>query len=122
MTKWLLLAGAIASEITGSLSLKGALDTPALYVLVAISFAAAFTFLSRVLRAGMPLGVAYGVWAAAGVALTAVLSALIYNEPFTTLMAGGIVLIIGGVLLVEIGSQHAQAAHQTQPTGSNGAA
>ena len=31
MTKWLLLAAAICSEVTGSLSLKGALNHPALY-------------------------------------------------------------------------------------------
>ena len=38
MTKWLLLAGAILSEVTGSLSLKGALDRPGLYVLVAAGY------------------------------------------------------------------------------------
>ena len=38
MTKWLLLAGSILSEVTGSLSLKGALDRPGLYVLVAAGY------------------------------------------------------------------------------------
>lgn len=108
MTRWLLLLAAIASEVTGSLSLKGALDHPRLYVLVALGFTTAFVLLSAVLRRGMALGVAYGVWGATGVAATSILSALIYDEPFTGFMAIGIVMIIGGVLTVEFG---AQAAH-----------
>lgn len=112
MKKWVLLLGAILSEVTGSLSLKGALDAPALYVLVAAGFTVAFVLLAAVLRLGMPLGVAYGVWAASGVALTSVLSSLLFGEPFTLLMGAGIVLIVGGVLLVEMGSQHPEAGHQ----------
>lgn len=110
MNKWVLLAGAIASEVTGSMSLKGALEQPLLYPLVVAGFTGGFVLLAAVLRAGMPLGVAYGVWAAFGVALTSVLSALIYGEPFTPLMVLGIVVIVSGVLLVELGSQ-AAAGH-----------
>jgi small multidrug resistance pump len=110
MTRWLLLVGAILCEVTGSLSLKGALEHPPLYVVVALGFTSAFAFLAAVLRRGMPIGVAYGVWAALGVALTSVLSAALYDEPFTGLMAAGIVLVMGGVLLVEAGSQHTGAA------------
>ena len=113
MTKWFLLLGAILTEVTGSLSLKAALDTPILYVPVIIGFVAAFLLLTAVLRRGMAVGVAYGVWAALGVVLTSVLSALIYGEPFTAVMAVGIAFIMAGVLLVEIGSQAAhQAPHQ----------
>ena len=110
MTKWYLLLGAILSEVTGSLCLKAALDHPVLYVPVVLGFVVSFLLLTAVLRRGMPVGVAYGVWAALGVVLTSILSALIYGEPFTALMAAGIALIMAGVLLVEIGSQ---AAHQT---------
>ena len=110
MTKWYLLLAAILSEVTGSLSLNGALDHPILYVPVAVGFVASFVLLTAVLRRGMPIGVAYGVWAALGVVLTSILSAVLYGEPFTPLMGVGIALIMAGVLLVEIGSQ---AAHQT---------
>lgn len=109
VTRWLLLAGAITSEVTGSLALKGALDHPSLYALVALGFTSAFAFLTGSLRHGIPLGVAYGIWAAAGVALTAILSRMIYDEPFTPVMAIGLALIIGGVLLVEIGAPHTRA-------------
>lgn len=106
---WMFLIGAILAEVTGSLSLKGALDTPALYVLVAVGYIGAFAFLSLVLRTGMALGVAYGIWGASGVALTAIMSLIIFGEPLTLLMGIGIALVIGGVLCVELG---AQAAHK----------
>jgi len=51
----------------------------------------------------LPIGVAYGIWAATGVALTAVLGRVLFREPLTRLMLGGIGLIIVGVLLVELG-------------------
>lgn len=108
MTKWLLLAAAIVSEVTASLSLKGALDHPTLYAVVAVGYLASFALLALVLREGMALGVAYGIWGALGVATTAAMSALIFDEAFTALMAVGIALIIAGVLTVELGSQQAQ--------------
>lgn len=114
MTRWLLLAAAICSEVTGSLSLKGALDHPALYVVVAIGYLASFTLLALVLKQGMALGVAYGIWGAVGVALTAVMSALIFDEALTALMGVGIALIIAGVLTVELGSQAAHKGANTK--------
>lgn len=119
---WLLLAAAIGLEVTASLSLKAALDAPGLYAVVVVGYVGSFACLAGVLRAGLPLGVAYGIWGATGVALTATLSTLLFHEPFTPLMGVGIALIIGGVLLVEVGSQRAQrraaAAAATAASGS----
>lgn len=106
----MLLLAAILSEVTGSLSLKGALDNSLLYIVVIAGYVASFALLGAVLRRGMALGVAYGIWAAVGVALTAVVSAVIFDEPLTALMGVGLVLIIGGVLLVEFGAHTASAA------------
>lgn len=108
MSKWLLLAGAIIAEVTATLSLKAALDHPAWYVLVVVGYAGAFVSISQAMRQGLPLGVAYGIWASLGVALTAVLSHFLFEEPLTTEMIVGLALIIAGVLLIELGSQHAQ--------------
>jgi small multidrug resistance pump len=110
LTRWLLLAGAIGSEVTASLSLKGALHHPGLYALVAVGYLASFVFLSLVLRRGVPLGVAYGIWGALGVALTAVFSSVIFSERLTLLMGGGLVMVMLGVLVVELGSQAAGPA------------
>lgn len=100
----LLLAGAIGSEVLGTLCLKASLGHRWLYVVTAIGYSASFVFLALVLRAGMPLGVAYGVWAASGVVLTVVMSALVFGEPVTATMIGGIALVVLGVLAVELGS------------------
>lgn len=121
--RWLFLACSIALEVTGSLSLKGALEVPVLYLVVVVGYLGSFVFLARTLRAGLPLGVAYGIWGAVGVALTAVLSAWIFGEPLTGLMALGIAVIIAGVLCVELGSQRAAApgrAAEPQPAAESG--
>jgi small multidrug resistance pump len=110
VTVWLLLFGAILSEVTATLSLRGALDRPALYGVVVVGYALSFAFLALVLRRGMGLGVAYGIWAASGVVLTALLSALLFGEAFTLMKASGIVLIAAGVAVVELGSHRAGRA------------
>lgn len=102
------LAVAIVTEVIGSISLKGALDHPWLYGVVAVAFLTAFALLSLVLKAGIGIGVAYGIWGASGVALTAIASMVIYNEPLTPMMWAGIVLIIFGVATIELGSGSAK--------------
>jgi small multidrug resistance pump len=106
MITWLLLGSAIATEVTATLSLKRALDHPALYAVVVVGYVAAFVLLTLTLKQGMGIGVAYGIWAACGVALTAVASKVFFSEPLTDVMMVGIALIIGGVLLVELGASH----------------
>lgn len=101
---WVLLLIAITSEVAATLSLKGSASVPALYAVVVLGYLASFVFLALVLRRGMGLGVAYGIWGATGVALTAVLSAVIFGEALTALMVVGLLCIIGGVVLVETGS------------------
>lgn len=105
----LYLIGAIVTEVAATLSMKGALEHSWLYAVMVAGYLGAFVLLTLVLRTGMSLGSAYGIWGACGVALTAVLSLLIFDEPLTPLMTGGIVLVICGVLCVELG---AQAAHR----------
>jgi small multidrug resistance pump len=110
MRKWLLLATAILLEVSATLALRAALDRPAWYVVVAIGYVGAFVALNFVLRAGVGIGVAYGIWGASGVALTAVLATLLFGDPLTATMGVGIALVIGGVLCVELGAEAARAA------------
>lgn len=106
---WLALTLAIGLEVSASLSLSAAQTAPAFLVIVVIGYVGSLSLLGVVLRAGMPVGVAYGVWGASGVMLTAVLAAVLFGDPLTPLMLGGIVLVIIGVLTVELGSQRARA-------------
>ncbi|TRW83397.1 QacE family quaternary ammonium compound efflux SMR transporter [Mycolicibacterium sp. 018/SC-01/001] len=105
--QYLFLAGAIASEVTGTLALRVAAGgRRPFYVIVIVAYLIAFTLLSASLRHGMPLGIAYGIWAAAGVALTAAASRILFREPLTPTMLAGMGLIVAGVLLVELGAAH----------------
>ena len=113
MNKWLLLAAAILMEVTATLSLRAAVDHPGWYALVAVGYLGSFAAPTFVLRAGLGIGVAYGIWAASGVALTAILATAVFGDPLTGLMGFGIAMVIAGVLCVEIGSH---AAHAKQPT------
>lgn len=104
MTAWVYLGIAIACEIVAALSLRMAVSSRAAwYWLVGAGYTIAFALLALALSEGMPLSVAYGVWTAAGVALTAILGKFLFKEPFTWVMALGVALIMGGVLLVEMG-------------------
>ena len=76
------------------------------YGAVMAGYLAAFAMLTLALTEGLPLGVAYGIWSAGGVAVTAIASRLLFGEPLTRTMVAGIVLIMAGVLLVELGSAH----------------
>ena len=101
----LLLGAAILSEVSGSLALRAALDHPGWYAWVAIGYSASFVLLALVLRRGMPVGVAYGIWAACGVAITAVAGAFLFDDPLNWTMAAGFAAIIGGVVLIETGAR-----------------
>lgn len=110
MRKWALLAAAIVIEVAATLSLRASQDHSAWLVVVVAGYVGAFVLLTLVLRTGMAVGVAYGIWGALGTAGTAVLAAMIFGDRFTWPIAAGIGLIIAGVLLVEFGSQHAAEA------------
>jgi small multidrug resistance pump len=114
MKKWLFLTGAIASEVSGTLAMKAALNMPVLYLVVAFGYTGAFLLLSAGLRNGMPLGVAYGIWGATGVAVTAVLSSLFFHEPVTVLMGAGIAIVMAGVLLVNLGAPAGNRSGSTE--------
>ena len=101
MRTWGVLAFAIGSEVTATLSLRAATDQAAWFVVVALGYVAAFAALALLLRRGAAIGVIYGIWAALGVALTAVLAALVFGDPLSWTMGLGIVLVMVGVVAVE---------------------
>jgi small multidrug resistance pump len=104
---WVLLSAAIVTEVTATLSLRAAQDQAAWLIVVAAGYAAAFVLLALVLRTGVAVGVAYGIWGACGTALTTLSAAVIFRDALTWPIAGGIALIIAGVLFVELGAHPA---------------
>jgi small multidrug resistance pump len=105
---WLFLAGAIITEVIATTALKLSEGFTRLVpsIVVVVGYLAAFGMLSQALTRGMGIGVAYGVWAAVGVALVAVVGATFFGEGMTLVQVGGIALVIAGVLAIELGAAH----------------
>lgn len=101
---WLTLAGGIVLEVLSTLGLRASdgFRKRAWIAPVVIGYVASFALISWTLSLGMPVGVAYGVWSACGVALVALLARVLFGEPLTPVMIGGIGLIIAGVLTIEL--------------------
>lgn len=104
----LYLFGAITFEVMATLSLKLVSDGKGAkwYAPVFVGYAAAFVLLTCALSSGFPLGVAYGIWSAGGVAVTAVASRILFRESLNRVTVLGIALIAIGVLLVEASSSY----------------
>jgi small multidrug resistance pump len=101
---WLTLAGGIVLEVLSTLGLRASegFRKRVWIAPVIIGYVASFTLVSWTLSLGMPVGIAYGVWSACGVALVALLAKVLFAEPLTRTMLLGIALIIAGVLTIEL--------------------
>ena len=101
MTPWVLLVAAIATEIAGTLALRGSDGFTKLLpsVITVAGYVASFVLLAIVLKS-LPVGIVYAIWSAVGIALVAVLGKLIFGDPVPPLAMAGMVLIVGGVVLV----------------------
>lgn len=101
---WLALAGAILVEVFSTLGLRASdgFRKRKWIAPVLIGYVTSFALLWLTLSLGMPVGIAYGVWSACGVALVAVLARVLFAEPLTRVMVAGIGLIIAGVLVIEL--------------------
>ena len=102
--RWLTLGAAILIEVFSTLGLRASdgFRRKKWIAPVLIGYVGSFTLIWLTLRLGMPVGIAYGVWSACGVALVAVLARVFFREPLTLMMLAGIALIIGGVLTIEL--------------------
>jgi small multidrug resistance pump len=101
---WWTLVGAIAIEVVATLSLRASdgFRKKAWIAPVVVGYLVSFYLLWLTLSLGMPVGIAYGIWTACGVALVAVVARFLFAEPLTWVMAVGIALIVGGVLTIEM--------------------
>jgi small multidrug resistance pump len=107
------LAFAILSEVIATSFLKYASGPKSAwwaYIIVAVGYVVSFVLLSLTLRAGVPLGIAYAIWAGIGVVVVAVISWLVFHELLTWQQILGMVLVAGGVALLELGGAKHPAA------------
>ncbi|AUH43973.1 DMT family transporter [Streptomyces sp. CMB-StM0423] len=105
---YVLLIGAILSEVTATVSLRLSEGFSKILpsIVVVVGYLTAFTLLSLVLKRGMSIGIAYGIWAAAGVALVALIGAAFLGDGLTGVQIGGLVLVAAGVVALEAGGAH----------------
>lgn len=108
---YIALGIAIASEIVGTTMLKMSegftLLLPSIGVI--IGFVIAFYSLSISLRE-LPLSLAYAIWSGVGTVLTALVGMVVWGDPFGILTFAGIVLIVGGVVLLNAPSADQERA------------
>ena len=114
MKGYIALAISILSEIFGTtmLKLSEGLTIPIPTIGVIAGFGIAFYFFSICLKT-VPLSLAYAIWSGVGTAITALLGILIWKDPFNTFTIMGLLLIIGGVMLLNSKST------ETEPAPSN---
>ena len=70
-----------------------------------IGYAVSFYFMSLTLKT-IPLNVAYAVWSGLGTALIAIIGWLFLSESMSLVKAGGIGLIIAGVIVLNLFGNH----------------
>ena len=99
--QWLYLGTAIVAKVIATSVLKAAEGftrlIPSLVVLA--GYATAFYFLSLTLRT-LPLGIAYAIWSAIGIALVSVIGWLFYRQSLDAPAIIGIGLIVAGVVVI----------------------
>jgi len=106
---YLFLALAIVGEVIATTFLKltsGDKQVWWAYPIVVVGYVFAFAMLSQTLSKGVPLGIAYAIWAGVGVVLVAIISWLVFHETLSWQQLLGMVLVIGGVVLLETGGKH----------------
>jgi small multidrug resistance pump len=103
-----LLALAIISEVAATISLKSTAGFTRLLptLVVLIGYGTAFFLLSLILARGLPVGMVYGIWSAAGVALVALIGIAFLGESLTYVQGVGLGLVALGVLAIEMGAAH----------------
>ncbi|MCT7662006.1 DMT family transporter [Mycobacterium deserti] len=100
---WWALVGAILAEVFATLSLRASdgFRKRVWFGPILAGYLVSFYLLWVSLALGMPVGIAYGVWTACGVALVAIIARVVFADPLTPKMMAGIALIVAGVLTIE---------------------
>ncbi|CQR49338.1 MULTISPECIES: DMT family transporter [Haloferax] len=110
MNPYVLLAGAIASELVGTTALKlsAGFSKPVPSLGVVAGYGLAFYLVSLTLEE-LPIGVVYGTWAALGIVGVAAIGVVVFDEPVDLTGVVGLLLILAGIYCVNVLSE--MAAH-----------
>ena len=106
MHPFLLLSISIVSEIGGTsmMKLSNGFSDPLFTALTIGCYVVSFGLLTLTLK-HLPLGLVYGIWGGVGTVATAAIGIIVWNDPFGWTTALGIALVIGGIVLLNRGTQ-----------------
>jgi len=104
---YVLLAGAIASEVAATTAMKYSDGFSRLWpsLLTVLGYAVAFALLAQTLKT-VSVGTAYAIWAGVGTAVIAAIGMMFLGEGPSAAKFAGIALIIGGVVVLNLGGAH----------------
>ncbi|MFD3929983.1 DMT family transporter [Streptomyces sp. NPDC058614] len=104
---YMLLAGAIAAEVAATTAMKYSDGFSKLWpsLVTLVGYVIAFALLAQTLKT-VSVGTAYAIWAGAGTAVIAAIGMMFLGEGLSAAKLGGIALIIGGVVLLNLGGAH----------------
>jgi len=105
MRYWILLALAIAAEITGTLSMKWAsvTDDKAGFIFMLVMIALSYIFLSFAVKR-IALGVAYAIWEGLGILFITLFSVMLFDETLSAMKIVGLLTLVTGVALIKSGT------------------
>ncbi|HGB2421756.1 TPA: multidrug/spermidine efflux SMR transporter subunit MdtJ [Salmonella enterica subsp. enterica serovar Waycross] len=106
MFYWILLALAIATEITGTLSMKwaGVGNGNAGFILMLVMITLSYIFLSFAVKK-IALGVAYALWEGIGILFITIFSVLLFDEALSTMKIAGLLTLVAGIVLIKSGTR-----------------
>jgi len=101
------LLGAVLAEVLGTTSMKFSDGFTRLWPALGtvVGYLIAFYHLARTPKS-MPVGTAYAIWAGLGTAAIAVIGMVFLGEAANAARIGGILLVIAGVVLLNLGGAH----------------
>ncbi|MER6979306.1 DMT family transporter [Streptomyces carpinensis] len=104
---YVMLAGAIAAEVAATTAMKYSDGFsrlgPSLVTL--LGYVVSFALLAQTLKS-VSIGTAYAIWAGIGTAAVAAIGLMLFGEGLNLAKVTGIVLIIGGVVVLNLGGAH----------------
>lgn len=105
---YLILLGAVAFEVVGTSLLKATEGFTRLWPTVAClgSYVVAFGLLAWAIKQQLPVGVAYAMWSGLGTAAIVAIGVLFLNEAISFQKIAGVLLVIVGVVVLNLGGAH----------------
>ncbi|WP_178130387.1 multidrug efflux SMR transporter [Reyranella sp. CPCC 100927] len=101
----LVLLAAIATEVTGTSSLKMAADDPVTGYLVALGLLSLSLVLFSVALRAIPVAAAYALWEGLGIVGLAAIGYFAFGEPLGPLRLLGLATILAGICLLLRGTE-----------------